>query len=295
MTKKRSTAVVGRQNAPKTKPSYLQTQPNSLKAFLQRSIDHYDTRPGRWFEGSMFLLNFIAIIMFIIDTYPLQGTARNLLHWSEVGIVCLFILEYAARMWVAQNKVRHAFGLYSLVDLASILPILAAFTDLGFLRIIRILRLVRMVRILRFQRMFKSKDTIFGRLTETDLILIRIGLTVFTIIFVASGLMWAVENKVNPEKFRNIWDAMYFSIVTIATVGYGDITPISDIGRVVTVLMILAGVTLIPWQLGKLLNVVISSNVKTRIKCPKCGHEEHDKDAIHCKFCGAVIKVKGRE
>jgi len=266
-----------------------------IKDYFHLHVDNYQTFQGRLIEGSFFILNFFAIILFIIDTYPLTEEHRALLHTLEVILVCFFIFEYALRMWVAENKVKHFFGIYSIIDLASILPILASFLDLGFLRIIRILRLVRMIRILRFQRAFQGKNTIFGQFTEKGLIVMRIGLTIFTIVFVSAGLMWAIENKVNPEKFPNIWDAMYFSIVTIATVGYGDITPISPIGKVVTILVIIAGLTLIPWQLGKLLQVMISSNVKTKVKCKKCGLDEHDKDAIRCKLCGSPIKQKREE
>ena len=263
--------------------------------YFHLHVDNYETSHGRLIEGTFFILNFFAIILFIIDTYPLTDIHRAQLHLAEIILVSIFILEYALRMWVAQNKLKHFLSIYSIIDLASILPILAAFTDLGFLRIIRILRLVRMIRILRFQRAFKSKNTLFGQFTEKGLIVMRIGLTIFTIIFVSAGLMWAIENKVNPDKFPNIWDAMYFSIVTIATVGYGDITPISPLGKIITILVIVAGLTLIPWQLGKLLQVMISSNVKTKVKCQKCGLDEHDKDAVRCKLCGSPIKQKREE
>ncbi|HIG93588.1 TPA: two pore domain potassium channel family protein [Candidatus Woesearchaeota archaeon] len=88
---------------------------------------------------------------------------------------------------------------------------------------------------------------------------------------------------------------MYFTIITITTVGYGDISPVTTIGRLVSVLTVLAGVTLIPWQLGKLLKVVLSSNTKKKVKCTKCGLEDHDNDAIHCKACGTIIKQKHEE
>ena len=268
---------------------------NRLHAFFHTHVDNYDTTPGRYFEGIFFLLNFAAIALFIVDTYPLSDAGRATLHTAELIIITFFIIEYLLRLWAADNKLRHARGIYSIIDLASILPILATFTDLGFLRIIRILRLVRLVRVLRFQRAFQGKNTIFGKVTETDLIIIRIALTIFTIVFVSAGLTWAIESKVSPDKIRTIWDSMYFTIITITTVGYGDISPVTPIGRLVTILTVLAGVTLIPWQLGKLVKVVLGANTKRKVKCNKCGLEDHDNDAIHCKACGAVIKQKKEE
>ena len=132
----------------------------------------------------------------------------------------------------------------------------------------------------------------FGQLNDSQLIIIRIVLTIFTIILIASGLIWSVENKVNPGQFSNIWEAMYFAIVTITTVGYGDITPISWQGRAITVAMILSGIALIPWQLGKLLKVLFMEATKTKMSCKKCGLAEHDQDSNHCRICGTKLKKK---
>ncbi len=132
----------------------------------------------------------------------------------------------------------------------------------------------------------------FGQLNDSQLIIIRIVLTIFTIILIASGLIWTVENKVNPGQFSNIWEAMYFAIVTITTVGYGDITPISWQGRAITIVMILSGIALIPWQLGKLIKIVMMEASKTKVTCKKCGLEDHDKDSKYCRICGTKLKIK---
>jgi len=194
-------------------------------------------------------------------------------------------------MVVAKKKVKHFFNIYSLIDLIAILPVMVHFVNLSFFRIFRILRMFRMLRVLRFQRIFKQKNTMFGNLTDTQLIVIRIVLTVFTIVFVSSGMIWAVESKVNPD-YGTIWDSMYFSIVTLSTVGYGDVTPLSVWGKIVTIVMILSGIALIPWQLGKLVKVLFMSAGKGQNKCKKCGLADHDLDAQHCKNCGRKLNKK---
>ena len=255
-----------------------------VKGYFHLHMDNYGSTHGRRIEGTLFFLNFLAIVLFIIDTYKIEGSAKTFLTTFEIVLVSIFIVEYAVRMWVAPKKIKHFFSPYSLIDLVAILPIMVHFVNLTFFRIFRILRLFRMLRVLRFQRIFKEKDTMFGRLGDTQLIVIRIVLTIFTIVFVSSGLIWAVESKVNPD-YGTIWDAMYFAVVTLSTVGYGDVTPLSPIGKIITIVMILSGLAFIPWQLGKLVKVLFMSATKTTIKCSKCGLSQHDKTAKHCINC----------
>lgn len=261
------------------------------KKYLHLHIDNYASKHGRRIEGTFFLLNFLAIVLFVIDTHEIGDAAHRILVIGEFILVSFFIIEYLARMWVAERKIKHFFSIYSIIDLLSIIPILANFGNLAFFRIFRILRLFRMLRVLRFQRIFKERDTMFGQLSDTQLIVIRIVLTVFTIMFVSSGMIWAIESRINPG-YGTIWNAMYFAVVTLSTVGYGDVTPLSPWGKVVTIAMILSGIAIIPWQLGKLVKVLFQSATKTTWKCPKCSLQEHDKDAIYCKACGTKMPTK---
>ncbi len=263
-----------------------------IYSFFHLHLDNYESKHGRRMEGTLFFFNFLAIVLFIFSTYELSTSAYNILVISEFILVSIFIIEYSARMWVAEKKLKHFFNGYSIIDLLAILPILVHFANLSFLRIFRILRLFRMLRILRFQRMFKAKDTMFGKLSNTQLIIIRIILTIFTIVFVSSGLIWTVENKINPGQLGTIWDAMYFAVVTLSTVGYGDVTPLSPIGKIITILMILSGIALIPWQLGKLIKITFKEATKTKNTCSKCGLELHEEDAKYCRKCGNKLSKK---
>lgn len=262
-----------------------------IKLYLARHLDNYTSKAGRRIEGTLFFLNFFVLFLFVLDTTGPTGIYKTSIIVLETVIVGVFVLEYIARMWIARSKFKHFINGYSIIDLLSILPILVNFINLTFLRIFRIMRLFRILRVLRFQRVFKAKDTMFGRLSETQLIVIRIVLTVFTLVFVSSGLIWTVESRINPE-YGNIFNAMYFSIVTLSTVGYGDITPLSPLGKSITVLMILSGIALVPWQLAKLVKVLFESATKVKIECRKCGLTHHDTDAVHCKKCGTVLKKR---
>ncbi len=235
---------------------------NKVKHFLHLHVDNFQSSHGKRIEGFLFFINFLAIVLFVIETHNIPPTVHKYLFAFEMVLVSIFVLEYIMRMWVAEKKVKHAFNIYSIIDILAILPVLVNFINLTFLRIFRILRLFRLLRVLRFQRMLKGKNTMFGELTDVQFIVARIGLIVFTIIFVFAGLIWSVESKINPGVIKSIWSALYFAVVTLSTVGYGDIAPLSSYGRAITMVMIITGIAVIPWYLGKLVKVIIKSGTK---------------------------------
>ena len=130
----------------------------------------------------------------------------------------------------------------------------------------------------------------FGRIsTEDSIIFARILFTLFAIIFVYSGLIYQVEHPVNPL-FSTFLDAVYFSVVTMTTVGFGDVTPISEAGRLMTVMMILTGIALIPWQLGDLIKQLVKTANQVETLCPTCELTLHDANAQFCKLCGTKLE-----
>jgi len=173
----------------------------------------------------------------------------------------------------------------SFIDLLAILPSFFAFGDFRFLRIFRVFR------IFRFARLLEDHIFFFGEINRYHLHIARIVFTIFSIVFIASGLIYNIESTVNPERFGSYFDAIYFSLVTITTVGFGDITPISFYGRLATLFIIILGIILIPWQVGGLIRESLLSH-KKHIICSHCGLSKHDVDAIHCKHCGNLIYQK---
>jgi voltage-gated potassium channel len=108
------------------------------------------------------------------------------------------------------------------------------------------------------------------------------------IFFVSSGTFYYFESQEN-EQVQNFGDAFYFTVVTLSTVGFGDITPTTVGGRWVTVLMIISGIILIPWHVSRIVRVWIHLSRKKKFICPACGLSEHDPDANYCKHCGYVL------
>ena len=135
----------------------------------------------------------------------------------------------------------------------------------------------------------QSRKFFFGEVTAEHLIVLRIVISVFCLVFVTGGSLYELEHERFPETWPSLFDAVYFAVVTLTTVGFGDMTPHTTSGKVVTMVMILAGVLVIPWQLTTLAKRMLAGGAKVPTTCPQCGLTGHDPDASHCKSCGDVI------
>ncbi len=232
------------------------------------------------------LITFLVLIstgIFVAETYPLDPELRSLISQIDTVILSIFAIEYLLRAIAAPDKLKYIFSFYSFIDLMAILPVLTGITDVSFIRILRWFRILRLLRFIEGKPLLGNLDR------EDSSIVTRILFTIFSIIFIYSGLIYQVEHSVNPKQFGTFFDAVYFAVVTMTTVGFGDITPTSQAGKVMTVLMILTGIALIPWQLGDLIKQVAKSANKLNTVCSKCQLSSHDLDASFCKRCGTKL------
>jgi voltage-gated potassium channel len=267
--------------------------PNTFRKTLQFYLIDCKTALGKIIDIFIILLNLFICLILVIETYHVSEATRQLLWQLEVVIVIFFIIEYVARLYAAQNRLRQLADVYSIIDIIAILPTLSVIflpligitLDIGFIRFIRAFRTFRIFRFLRFAA---DGDFFFGSITPQLLKVTRLFLTILMIYFISSGLFFYVESDLNPN-VKNFDDAFYFTVVALTTVGFGDIIPLSDTGRWVTVLMILSGIVLIPWQISQIVKEWVRMATKKEAICPKCGLRYHDEDASHCKSCGQVI------
>ena len=267
--------------------------PKSFRETLQFYLIDCKTAIGKVIDIFIILLNLFICLIMVIETYPVSETTRQLLWDLEVIIVLFFIIEYVARLYAAHDRLRQLVDVYSIIDLIAILPMLSVIflplfgitLDIGFIRFIRAFRTLRIFRFLRFTA---DGDFFFGSITPQLLKVTRLLLTILMIFFISSGLFYFVESDLNPN-VKNFGDAFYFTVVALTTVGFGDIIPLSDAGKWVTVLMILSGIVLIPWQISRIAKEWVRMGTKKEIICPKCGLRYHDEDASHCKSCGHII------
>lgn len=265
----------------------------AFRETLQFYLIDCETPFGKFIDIFIILLNLVICSIFVIETYPVSEAFRRILWNTEVIIVLFFIAEYVARLYGAKSRLRQLIDVYSVVDLIAILPTLSLLIlplfgltpNLGFIKMIRV---VRVFRIFRFLRFTADPHFFFGRITMRFLNLIRLFLTILMIFFISSGLFFHVESTSNPG-VRTFGDAFYFTVVTLTTVGFGDITPQSEAGKWTTVLMILSGIILIPWQVSRIIKEWIYMVTKKKVICPGCGLRYHEENATHCKSCGHII------
>jgi len=237
-----------------------------------------DTPAAHRFRYGLLVFDLVTIAFVIVTSFfPRTG-------WVEIvdlvlGVVIL--ADFAVRVAIEKQKTYYFLRLSTWADIAAVasflLPI--AGEGFGFLRILRTLRLLHTYQTLVRLR----QDFVYFRRHE-DIVLAAINLGVF--LFIMTGLIYATQYRVNPE-IRNYADALYFTVTTLTTTGFGDITLTGESGRMLSVGVMIVGVTLFL----RLVQVLLRSS-KVRHECPTCGLILHDADAIHCKHCGTTLHIK---
>ncbi len=268
-----------------TEPSHRNRNHRELVRFYL--LDHR-TPLGKAIDIALFGLNVAFVAIFVAETYALSADLRAALWRLEVGIAVVFLVEYVLRLYGAADRFAEVTNPYTVADLLAIVPTFfvlflpgVTIVNVGFLRAVRV------VRVLRFYRFTQDAEFFFGTISDNALRALKLLLTVLVLLFVSAGLFYSAERAVNPD-VATFGDAFYYVVVTLATVGFGDIVPVTAAGRWITVAAILVGIIVLPWQASKIVREW-SHRDKVNVTCPNCGLSSHDRDASHCKACGHVI------
>lgn len=218
-----------------------------MKQQIKNIVEFNDNKLSRWFAFFIQALILLSLLTFSIETLPnLEPQTRTALRVVEIFCVVVFTIEYILRIYVADSKPKFIFSFFGLIDLVAILPFYLSFgVDLRSLRALRFLRLFRILKLVRYNKAMNH----FVRAIKSakEEILLFIFITMMLIYFSAVGIYY-FENEAQPEHFTSIFDSLWWAIITLTTVGYGDVYPITVGGKVFTffILMIGLGIVAIP-------------------------------------------------
>ena len=248
-----------------------------LRIELRRLYNGRSRRSER-FRYARLVFDIITIGVFVVDSVqPPFGT----MVVADTIIAGLLIADFAAQLLIAKRPLRYLLEPLTLVDMLVIATLLAPFLieNWAFLRVLRALRMLRSYRVLQdLRRRFRF----FAR--NQQVIAAAINLVVF--VFVVTALVFVTQRANNPQIVSYV-DALYFTVATLTTTGFGDITLKGQGGRLLSVLIMLVGFSLF----FRLVQAVFRPP-KVYLRCPDCGLSQHDPDAVHCKHCGRVIHIE---
>lgn len=270
-----------------------QSAPTGFRARLHEIIFESETPAGRAFDVGLLwaiLLSVLAVMLESVESIRSHyGEPIRVLEW---GFTALFTLEYALRLLSVRRPLLYALSFFGLVDLMAILPSVLSLLLPGMqsLLVVRVLRLLRVFRVLKLASFLGQADVLLTALRASrQKIVVFLGAVLSTVI-IMGAVMYQVEGDANG--FDSIPRAMYWAIVTMTTVGYGDLTPKTIPGQfIASVLMIMGyGVLAVPTGIVsvELAQATRQSSIDPRA-CPGCGLQGHDLDAVHCKHCGTAL------
>ncbi|MCX7547894.1 ion transporter [Xanthomarina sp. F1114] len=220
-----------------------------MKERIKNIVEINDNKASKFFAIFIQILILISIVTFTLETTPdLEPKTRFILYLIEVFCVVIFTVEYILRIYVSDKKLKFIFSFYGLIDLFAILPFYLSFgVDLRSLRALRLLRLLRVFKLVRYNRALNHFTNAIKSAKEE--ILLFLFITLILIYFSAVGIYY-FENEAQPEHFASILDSLWWAIVTLTTVGYGDVYPITAGGKIFTFFILLIGLGIVAIPTG---------------------------------------------
>ena len=272
-----------------------QNEPSSqtIRTRLYEIIFEADTRAGKLFDVILLIAILLSVMATIFNSVPSvhakYGGFLSRLNWV---FTLLFTVEYALRLFCSKTPVRYARSFFGVVDLLAILPAYLSllFPSTRFLDVIRILRMLRIFRVLKMVQYVNDGDLLINALIASRR---KIGIFLFavlTLVVILGSLMYVIEGS--EHGFTSIPVGIYWAIVTLTTVGYGDLSPQTGLGQALAACIMIIGYSIIAVPTGILSAEVGRAAVRNRYRrtCPACQSEDHDPDAVHCKSCGHLLK-----
>jgi len=242
---------------------------SNLRTFFRATVETTETKSGRTFDAVIQSLIVLSLVAYALETLPsLDNSQIFILRIIELTCIGIFTVEYVLRIWVAEKSTKYIFSFYGLIDLAAIAPFyISTGLDLRSLRAIRLLRILRVLKLVRFNEAIRRIDVAFD-LAKAELALFVSASMV--VIYLAGVGIYHFENEAQPDLFSSIPDSLWWAIVTLTTVGYGDMYPITAGGRFFTTIILFVGLGLVAVPAG-----IVSSALS---EARKINDEQNDQD-----------------
>jgi len=270
---------------------------NDLRGRLHEIIFEADTPAGKLFDTVLLILIAASVLVVMLESVePLQQRHARLFTNLEWGFTAFFTVEYLLRLYCVYRPWKYATSFFGIVDLLAVMPsYLALFLPTAqYFLIIRAFRLIRIFRIFKMAHFITEGNIIIQALRAS-----RAKITVFLtfvslLVIIIGALMYLIEGGAN-DSFSSIPRGVYWAIVTLTTVGYGDITPATDLGQFLSAIVMIMGYAIIAVPTGIVSAEFVSGYQKGKVNtqaCRYCGLEGHDNDAVFCKYCGERLNPK---
>ena len=264
----------------------------NLRNKLYEIIFEADTPAGKYFDVSLIVIIVLSIIVVMLESVSsLNNQYGRIFYIAEWFFTLLFTVEYIVRLYCVPRPVKYAKSFFGIVDLISFLPTYINLLIPGahLFLVVRVLRLLRIFRVLKLVQYIGEAEVLFQAIKSSRRKIFIFMFTVLTLVIILGSLMYVVEGEENG--FSSIPTSIYWAIVTITTVGYGDIIPTTAIGKLIATFIMFLGFSIIAVPTGIItveLNEHFRNRTTTKI-CEKCFEGGHDNDAIYCKYCGSEI------
>ncbi|GHC66375.1 ion transporter [Roseibacillus persicicus] len=270
---------------------------NGLKQKIWEIVFEAETPAGKFFDVALLWLIAVSVVVVMLESVEtIQASHRSLFFTLEWVFTILFTAEYLVRLWLVRRKLRYALSFYGVVDLLSCLPtyLTLLFPGAGVqsLLVIRILRLLRMFRVLKMVSHVHGAN-LLGRSIYASRAKITVFLMAMAIFAAIVGTLAYILEKGQGGGIDSIPAGIYWAVVTMTTLGYGDITPVTTMGKFLTVFTSLSGFAVIAVPTGIFVSEVANAIEKEEeytVACPGCGSSGHLPDARFCRKCGEKLE-----
>lgn len=265
----------------------------ALKHKLYVIIFESDTPAGKLFDVILIIAILLSILLAIIES--LQGLPTSLIMpfiVCEYLFTLFFTFEYITRIYCSPQPRKYIFSFFGIIDLLATLPLYLAFFLPGarYLLVIRAFRIIRVFRVFKLFNFWMEGEQLLKSLKESSKKIAVFFLFVVILVVAIGTVMYMIEGTQPGTQFNNIPNSIYWAIVTMTTVGYGDITPATALGKFLSACVMLTGYTIIAVPTGIVSISMMKEYKKQRdMECPNCHKAGHDENAEFCKYCGNAL------